>query len=183
MGRPPVTSHAALEQVGIELFATRGFERTSVDDIAEAAGVSRRTFFQDFPAKADVVWGDFDVAVERLRSHLAAMPADIGLMEAIRRAVVRFNHLEPAQRDPHRRRMTLILDPAPAWRPACGSRFDHARSFGGSRSRDGTVAVASTLQAAPTRNGAAGRPSDAARAVPAGGAAAPAIPHAVKIRP
>lgn len=110
MGRPPVTTHAALETVGIELFTTHGFERTSVDDIAEAAGVSRRTFFRYFPAKADVVWGDFDRAVEALRAHLATMPADVDLMEALRRAVVRFNHLEPEQRAHHRRRMVLILE-------------------------------------------------------------------------
>jgi len=45
-GRPAVTSRAELEQVALGLFAEAGFEATTVDDIAAAAGVARRTFFR-----------------------------------------------------------------------------------------------------------------------------------------
>lgn len=110
IGRPPVTSHAELERIGLELFTSQGFEATSVDDIAAAAGVSRRTFFRYFPAKADVVWGDFDAAVARMRQELAAMPDDIPLMEALRTAVVHFNHIPEEQVPYHRQRMSLILE-------------------------------------------------------------------------
>jgi TetR/AcrR family transcriptional regulator, regulator of mycofactocin system len=110
MGRPPVTTHHELERVGIDLFTRHGFEATSVDDIAEAAGVSRRTFFRYFSAKADVVWGDFDNAVGRMREDLASMAPDLPLMEAIRLAVVRFNYVPPEQIPHHRKRMRLILE-------------------------------------------------------------------------
>ena len=65
-GRPPSTTHSDLEELCIALFVERGFDATSVDDIAAAAGIARRTFFRYYPSKADVVWGDFDAAVERM---------------------------------------------------------------------------------------------------------------------
>ncbi len=57
--RPPSTSREGLSAVGIELFRERGFDETSVDEIAEAAGIARRTFFRYFPSKNAVPWGRF----------------------------------------------------------------------------------------------------------------------------
>lgn len=110
LGRPPLTTHATLGQVGIELFTTRGFEATSVDDIAAAAGISRRTFFRYFTSKADVVWGEFDAEVADLRADLAATPEDAPLMDALRSAVVRFNTVPAAHQTQHRRRLRLLLE-------------------------------------------------------------------------
>ena len=42
-GRRPVTSRAQISAIAIDLFSTRGFEETSVDDVAEAVGIARRT--------------------------------------------------------------------------------------------------------------------------------------------
>ncbi len=55
--RPPSTTREGLSAVGIELFRERGFDETSVDEIAEAAGIARRTFFRYFPSKNAVPWG------------------------------------------------------------------------------------------------------------------------------
>jgi AcrR family transcriptional regulator len=54
-----------IRTVAFELFQNRGFEATTVDEIAEAAGVSRRTFFNHFPNKDDVVSQRFE-SLERL---------------------------------------------------------------------------------------------------------------------
>ena len=104
-----ITSRAELEQVAFDLFERRGFERTTVDDIASAAGIGRRTFFRYFPSKSDAVWGDFDGELARLRQRLKAAPAGTPPLEAIRREIVEINRIAPDQVPAHRRRMDLIL--------------------------------------------------------------------------
>jgi mycofactocin system transcriptional regulator len=108
-GRPPSTSHATLEELGIRLFTDRGFDGTSIDDIAAAAGIGRRTFFRYFPSKADLVWGDFDGELRRMRECLAALDPRLPMMDAVRQAVIDFNALQPEQVEQHRRRLALIL--------------------------------------------------------------------------
>jgi TetR/AcrR family transcriptional regulator, regulator of mycofactocin system len=105
----PVASRAELEHVAFDLFDRQGFERTTVDDIARAAGIGRRTFFRYFPSKNDVPWGNFDAELERMRLRLKALPPQMPLMEAIRAAIVDFNTFAPEQIGLHRRRMRLIL--------------------------------------------------------------------------
>jgi len=109
IGRRRVTSRAELEQVAFDLFGRQGFEGTTVDDIAGAAGIGRRTFFRYFRSKNDVPWGDFDAELARMRRRLNAVPAGEPLMDAIRVAVVDFNRVAPEQVPAHRRRMELIL--------------------------------------------------------------------------
>ncbi len=108
-GRPPLTSRGELERVGLELFARDGFEATTVDRIAEAAGVSRRTFFRYFASKNDLVWGDFEAGLRAMEEDLAALPDDVPLLQGLGGAVVRFNALPPDAAQAHRRRMSLIL--------------------------------------------------------------------------
>jgi len=58
-----------------------------VDDIAAAAGVSRRTFFRYFPSKADVLWVETPAETAALQDHLAASPSSepyaVGLTRAV----------------------------------------------------------------------------------------------------
>lgn len=108
-GRKPVTSRAELEQAAFGLFASRGFDATTVDEIAAAVGIGRRTFFRYFPSKNDVPWGAFEAELERMRVRLKACPPEVPLMDAIRLALIDFNRVDPAQVPLHRRRMELIL--------------------------------------------------------------------------
>ncbi|HYB28994.1 MAG TPA: mycofactocin system transcriptional regulator [Solirubrobacteraceae bacterium] len=107
-GRPPGTSRRAVTRTALEMFAERGFEETTVDDIADSLGVSRRTLFRYFASKNDMVWGDFDWVLDRLRQCLDAMPPDMPLHEALGRAVVRSNRYEDEQLPELRIRMRLI---------------------------------------------------------------------------
>jgi len=108
-GRKRVTSRAELENTAFGLFAARGFEHVTVDEIAAAAGIGRRTFFRYFPSKNDIPWGAFETELERMRARLRACPPEVPLMDAIRLALVDFNRVSPAQVPMHRRRMELIL--------------------------------------------------------------------------
>lgn len=109
VGRPEATSHSAIEQAAFRLFAEHGFEGTTMDAIAEAVGVGRRTLFRYYASKNDIPWGQFDLTLAGFRELLAQMPHDIPLSEAVHRGVIAFNDF-PADAEPsHRERMRLIL--------------------------------------------------------------------------
>jgi TetR/AcrR family transcriptional regulator, regulator of mycofactocin system len=109
VGRPLSTSRQAVEQAAFALFEANGFDETSVDDIAGAAGIGRRTFFRYFPSKNDLVWGDFEQELQKMRDWLDDSDPPLPLMTAIRQAVIRFNRIEPGNEAAHRRRMKMIL--------------------------------------------------------------------------
>src|ERR1700691_3429031 len=56
MGRWQPNARGRLEQVSMELFAERGFEQTTVAEIAERAGLTERTFFRYFADKREVLF-------------------------------------------------------------------------------------------------------------------------------
>jgi mycofactocin system transcriptional regulator len=104
-----VTSRSELEQVALELFAEHGFEATTVEDITDAAGISRRTFFRYYPSKNDVVWGDFEVSLAAMDGWLAASDDARPVLDLLVEAVVRFNTLPEGAVAAHRHRMSMIL--------------------------------------------------------------------------
>jgi TetR/AcrR family transcriptional regulator, regulator of mycofactocin system len=108
-GRPEITSHAAIEQAAFELFAERGFARTTMDSIAEQVGVGRRTLFRYFQSKNDIPWGQFDLTLDHFRALLDQQPADAPIHEGVHGAVVEFNRFPAEARPSHRERMRLIL--------------------------------------------------------------------------
>lgn len=108
-GRPVSTSHAEIEAAAFELFAERGFEKTTLGDIADRVGVGRRTLFRYYQSKNDIPWGQFDETLAHFRGLLAAQPLDLPLHEAVHRAVVEFNRFPDGIRPPHHARMHLIM--------------------------------------------------------------------------
>ena len=68
----PPPARDAVAAAALDLFAENGFEATSVEQIAQAAGVSRSTFFRQYGGKDDVVFADHEVLLEDLRATLAA---------------------------------------------------------------------------------------------------------------
>ena len=108
-GRPAATTRAELEQVALELFAERGFDSTTVEDIAAAAGIGRRTFFRYYASKNDVVWGEFEENLSALRTRLSRTDPSRPLLDALCEAVLAFNRLDPAHAPWHRNRMALVL--------------------------------------------------------------------------
>ncbi|MBI0313413.1 MULTISPECIES: TetR family transcriptional regulator [Streptomyces violaceusniger group] len=60
----------ALIAAAFELFTTRGFEQTTVDDIVRLAGVGRSSFFRYFPSKEDVVFPDHEGCLAEMTAFL-----------------------------------------------------------------------------------------------------------------
>lgn len=108
-GRPAVISRGELERICLEMFSAQGFDVTSVDEIAAAAGIGRRTFFRYFKSKNDAVWGEFDTQLDAFARWFAACPPEVPLVEAIRGGVLAFNSFDAQATASLRNRMRLIL--------------------------------------------------------------------------
>jgi len=103
-------TRARIESAALDLFTAQGFEQVTIDEIADAAGISRRTFFRHTTSKADAVWGDFDAHVLRLESLLRAPSAGGGsVLGSICAAYVEVNDYAEADLPMLRQRMRLVL--------------------------------------------------------------------------
>ncbi|GAA2140202.1 hypothetical protein GCM10009825_27740 [Arthrobacter humicola] len=63
-GRPATIDPEAVARIALRLFAERGYEQTSMEDIAGAAGIGRKSLYRYFPSKADLVWGGIEPVTE-----------------------------------------------------------------------------------------------------------------------
>jgi AcrR family transcriptional regulator len=102
-------TRTALEAAALRLFAEKGYEQTTVDEIAEAANVAVRTFFRYFSSKQHVLFGD--VAhhhVANMRAALAARPGQESPIEAVRAALDQLEVTDPAELGPILTRMRLL---------------------------------------------------------------------------
>ena len=102
-------TRARIESAALDLFTAQGFEQVTIEEIADAAGISRRTFFRYVSAKADAVWGDFDAHVLRLEAMLAATAGGQSVLGSICAAYVEVNNYAEADLPMLRHRMRLIL--------------------------------------------------------------------------
>ncbi|MGW6710544.1 TetR/AcrR family transcriptional regulator [Streptomyces sp. NPDC054956] len=72
-----------IAEAAAALFSERGYEATTVDDIARSAGISLRTFYRYCPAKEDALTPVLTAGVARLVEELALRPASEALTEAV----------------------------------------------------------------------------------------------------
>jgi AcrR family transcriptional regulator len=77
----------ALIRASVELFAARGYENTTVDEIVEVVDVSQRTFFRYFASKEDAAFALINEIDDRLVQALGERPPEEGPLEALRGAV------------------------------------------------------------------------------------------------
>ncbi|MEA5362312.1 TetR family transcriptional regulator [Amycolatopsis sp., V23-08] len=116
----------ALVDTAYELFRERGYDSTTVDEIAAAVNISPRTFFRYFTSKEDVALAPLDQQLTEVMTALAARPAAEPLVTAIRNAsaeVLRAYETgeEPSKRNRHRS-MEDLLAATPALMAACLGR-------------------------------------------------------------
>ncbi|KQM83404.1 TetR/AcrR family transcriptional regulator [Agromyces sp. Leaf222] len=95
-GRPRASSRRTLEDAASELFLEQGYAGTTIDQIAQRAGVGRNTFFNYFAAKSDLLWLDVDDTIAALPGILEATPEGLGPTAALEHAVTAL-----ATRHPH----------------------------------------------------------------------------------
>jgi mycofactocin system transcriptional regulator len=98
-----------VERAALDLFTLRGFENVTSDEVADSAGISRRTFFRYYATKADAVWGDFAGHVARLDALLAATDPARPVLASVCAAYVEVNDYPETELPLLRERMQLIL--------------------------------------------------------------------------
>jgi AcrR family transcriptional regulator len=87
-----------LTRAAMALFLERGFEATTLDDIAAAADVSRRSFFHYFASKEDVVFAWHEESTAALIAAVAARPASESMLTAAENAIAAMaRQLEPGE--------------------------------------------------------------------------------------
>ncbi len=112
VGRRRTTTPDHITDVAIELFTARGFDEVSVDDVAAAAGIARRTLFRYYASKNAILWGDFDAHLALLQELLDNVDPRVALGEALRAALLAFNTFNDCETARHRQRMRVILQTA-----------------------------------------------------------------------
>jgi len=73
-----------LAEAALQLFHARGYDETTVDDIAEVVGVSSRTFHRYYDSKEAVLFGDWREKIDGLRALVLDLPADQDLLAVVR---------------------------------------------------------------------------------------------------
>ena len=77
-----------ISKVALQLFADRGYEQTTIAEIADAAEVSPRTIFAYFPSKEDILFCDLPDAHERLARALRGRPEGVTALDVLREFIV-----------------------------------------------------------------------------------------------
>jgi len=104
-------TRAALEEAALGLFARQGYEQTTVEQIAELAGVSVRTFFRYFASKQHVLFGDVAFGrVNALSEALAARPASESPVESVKAVLDASDITDPEELSQIRSRIGLMAE-------------------------------------------------------------------------
>src|SRR5262245_26129734 len=85
--RKRARTRQALIDAATELFARKGYDETTIADIAAAADIGARTFFGYFASKEELLFPDTDARVQIAVDAIAARGADDGPIEVLLRAL------------------------------------------------------------------------------------------------
>jgi AcrR family transcriptional regulator len=108
MGRWEPEARARLEQAALALYGERGFEQTTVAEIANRAGLTERTFFRHFADKREVLFGGASVLTELLTGSVADAPDSAAPIDAIAAGLVAISALLQGRREIARQRQAII---------------------------------------------------------------------------
>ncbi|QKW34347.1 TetR family transcriptional regulator [Actinomadura sp. NAK00032] len=108
MGRWEPNARGRLEKAALDLYAERGFEKTTVAEIAARAGVTERTYFRHFADKREVLFGGTAELQGMLTAAVAGAPAAAAPLEATAAALEAIGGVFLGHRDRARRRQEII---------------------------------------------------------------------------
>jgi AcrR family transcriptional regulator len=97
-----------LEQAALQLYIERGFEQTTVADIARQAGLTERTFFRHFADKREVLFWGAGALQELVASTVASAPDSAAPIDAVAAALEAAGALLQERREFARQRQTII---------------------------------------------------------------------------
>ncbi len=113
---PRPETRERLAAAALDLFETRGYDATSVEEIARAAGVSHMTFFRYFPTKESALIGDpFDPMIA---ASVAAQPESLPAIERVARGFLAVLGIVDEQIDDDVRRRVAVAARVPSLRAA-----------------------------------------------------------------
>ena len=108
MSRWQPNARGRLEQAALDLYTERGFDQTTVAEIAERAGLSERTFFRHYADKREVLFWGQDALMELVTKHIADAPDSASPIDAVGRALQAVGEMFEGRRDHARRRQAVI---------------------------------------------------------------------------
>ena len=108
MGRWEPNARGRLEQAALELYVERGFEQTTVAEIAERTGLTERTFFRHFADKREVLFAGAGALQELLVTAVVGAPDSVAPLEAVAAALEAAGALLQERREYARRRQAVI---------------------------------------------------------------------------
>ncbi|MET1039241.1 MAG: TetR/AcrR family transcriptional regulator [Aeromicrobium sp.] len=118
------TTRERIADAAFHLFATQGYEATSVDDIASAAGVGRTTFFRHYGSKESVIFPDHDALLLQVEQRLQSTTersALLAVADAVR--LVLFNYVSEGERARQRYSLTSTVETLKDRELVSGARY------------------------------------------------------------
>jgi AcrR family transcriptional regulator len=108
MARWQPDSRGRLEQAALALYAERGFDQTTVAEIAERAGLTERTFFRHFADKREVLFWGQTALTDAMVEAVAQVPDSASAMAAVGSALAALGPIFQGRRDHARQRQSVI---------------------------------------------------------------------------
>jgi AcrR family transcriptional regulator len=109
MSRWEPNARGRLEQAAMDLYGERGFEQTTVAEIAARAGLTERTFFRHFADKREVLFWGAAALQELLVNAVASAPESAAPIDAVAAALAAAGALLQERRDGARQRQAIIV--------------------------------------------------------------------------
>jgi AcrR family transcriptional regulator len=105
-----------LQAAALELFATRGFEQTTAEQIAQSVGLTERTFFRHFSDKREVLFYGQEQFLQAFIDGVDAAPPDASPLEVIASSLHSAGSFFPDERRTYARLRQSVIDQNPALR-------------------------------------------------------------------